>query len=218
MTFQDDRNLSELEAALKHMDWRATEHFTPAIDGHEPIGAAVPKARAADLVERYIRPSETVRSKADRFRQRYLDGHYAIGVHIRGTDGWQAPARGVDIPLESMCEAVAARIAELGSRSSRILVASDEAYYVAEIERRFPEHAVSYDCLRKCDGDEIFGRGPTGQVMPGYIQSREVAVQNGEDAVVEYTLLCGCDTMICNRSSLSSAALISVPERLEVPR
>jgi hypothetical protein len=63
--------------------------------------------------------------------------------------------------------------------------------------------------------DAARGTGSTGQVMPGYIATdRGVARRNGEDAVVEHSLLDRSDVLVHNQSSLSDRARVCVPESI----
>ena len=53
-------------------------------------------------------------------------------------------------------------------RHSAPSVATDEAAIVARFEERLGPWLVYCDTVRMTEGDEIFGAGPTGQVVPGY--------------------------------------------------
>ena len=87
----------------------------------------------------------------------------------------------------------------------------------ARFEERLGPWLVYCDTVRKTDGDEIFGTGPTGQVVPGYIaKGGMTAVRNGDDAVLEYALLTRSDLLVHNVSSLSYLAQFSVPESIHV--
>ena len=49
--------------------------------------------------------------------------------------------------------------------------------------------------------------------MPAYLtQDRDRAAQNGEEAVIEYLLLCRCNYLLHNRSNIPRTVLLSVPE------
>ena len=80
------------------------------------------------------------------------------------------------------------------------------------MEAAFPGRVIAYDSVRHESG-EAAGQGPTGWIMPAYISAdRDVAVRNGEDAVVEYLLLSRCDYLVHNGSSLARAVLLNAPE------
>ena len=53
-------------------------------------------------------------------------------------------------------------------------------------------------------------KGPMSRIMPAYISSdREKATQNGEEAIIEYLLLCKCNILIHNGASLARTVLLS---------
>ena len=214
----DRSNLEHLNTLVSNLDWAWTENFQPTIDGRRPAdNFQITQERGADLVNRYVRPRSHLRRRAQTLYEAQLAGHYVIGVHVRGTDGHSAPARGVEIPFDRYFSEIERRIERVGRDACRVFLATDEDAIVSRFEERFGVLLVYCDVIRKVTGDEIFGHGPTGQVMPGYIAKEGgSAVKNGDDAVLEYSLLTRSDVLIHNVSSLSFAARYSVPQSVQV--
>ncbi len=217
LTAKDQLNLARIDELISTSDWAWTEAFYPIVDHKKSFHIDIPPNDAGNLVRRYIRPRPHIQRKVSKLFQERLQGYYIIGVHVRGTDGHGAPARGVEIPFDRYFSEIEQRIAKVGKHACRVLLATDEQNVISLFEERFGKKLVYYQAQRKTDGDEVFGVGPTGQVMPGYLSKGEnTAVQNGDDAVVEYALLCKSDFFIHNLSSLSSAVRLSVPESISL--
>ena len=76
-----------------------------------------------------------------------------------------------------------------GRHACRVMLATDEEAIVDRFVAELGSSVVYCDTHRKVDGDEVFGKGPTGQVVPGYIaKDSSTAVRNGDEAVLEYEL------------------------------
>ena len=217
LTTCDRLNLVELNNLVRSYDWAWTESFNPTVDGKSHAGSGDAVNNYSSLVQRYIRPRECIQKKVCKLFDSRLRGFHVIGVHVRGTDGHNAPARGIEIPFDRYFGEIERRLAMVGREACRILLATDEQYVVSRFEERFGDFLVYYDAVRNIDGEQVFGAGPTGQVMPAYItKGGTTAVQNGEDAVVEYALLCKSDLLIHNLSSLSLTARLSVPAFIQI--
>jgi len=213
---EDRENLAQIECLISGRNWAWTEAFSPTVDGLGPTGS-IARERGADLVRRYIRPRQHLVERVEAIYEARLAGHHVIGVHVRGTDGHSAPARGVTIPFDRYFSEIERRIDAVGRDACRVFLATDEAAIVARFEERLGPWLVYCDTVRKTAGDEIFGVGPTGQVVPGYIaKGGTAAVHNGDDAVLEYALLTRSDLLVHNVSSLSYLAQYSVPESIHV--
>jgi len=217
LTTQDRSNLAQLDELVTPFDWAWTESFYPTVDGRSCGQFEISYSYYADLVRRYIRPRDHIQRKVSELFDARLRGYYVIGVHVRGTDGHSAPSGGVEIPFDRYFYEIEQKFATFGKSACRVFLATDEQNVVSRFEKRFGEELVHYDAVRNIDGEEVFGVGPTGQVMPGYIgKGGTTAVQNGDDAVVEYALLCRSDFLVHNVSSLSATACFSVPESVHV--
>ena len=141
------------------------------------------------MLRRYIRPRQHILERANRFYNAHLAGHHVIERRIKA----------------------------LGAEACRVFLATDEAALIAPFEERFGGSLVYCETVRKVDGDDIFGTGPTGQVVPGYIaKGGSTAAKNGDDAVLEFELLRRSDILVHNVSSLSRAASYGVPESIRV--
>ena len=91
-----------------------------------------------------------------------------------------------------------------------IFVASDEQDSVDRVQNAFA-NVVTYDSVRHLSG-EAAGWGPAGGLMPAYLTlDPDRAAQNGEDAVIDYMLLCRSNYLVHNYSSIPRAVLLTVP-------
>jgi len=219
ITPRDHKNLAQLDTLLAASDCTWSETFNPAIDGHDPVRINHRNEELANLVRKYIRPNARIRRIVRQIVTDELQGHYVIGVHVRGTDGHNAPSRGVKIPIDRYFRKIENKIKKRGKSACRIFLATDEQSIVSLFKEKFGTLLVCREIVRNTQGDTIFGKGPTGQVVPGYISvDPDIARQNGEDAVIDYALLCRSDCLVHNGSSLSTAAAITVPETIRVNR
>lgn len=178
-------------------------------------GRISPRLRreASAIIREYIRPREYIRVRAEAFQREHFAGRYVIGLHVRSTDalvdgGRYLRERRVDFPRYFRCVARLLR----SHPDAVVFVASDAHACVERIRERFGDRVVSCDVARH-EGGPPAGKGPTGRIMPAYLtRDRDQAARNGEDAVVEYLLLCKVDHLIHNGSLLHRAVLLTVPE------
>jgi hypothetical protein len=205
MTEIDWRNVADLDALIGQADWLFTESFKPLVDGHRQPGPGLRSSRS-DLFKRYVRPRDYIRLKAEAFFDSRLRGHHVVGVHVRGSD-WRTLDQ---IPFAEFFATVEARLATVGGGTScRIFLATDEAQVVEVFAQRFGDRLICYDAVRRAIDEERGGAGPTRGPVPGYVaKSREVARQNGEDAVVECLILGKSDLLIHNGSGLAFTATL----------
>lgn len=171
------------------------------------------RRQAKEVINAHIRPRSYVRDKVDEFFTTHLEGQYVIGVHARGTDATSRQEvrafRQGSLVLSRYTTEIARLLAI--HPDAKIFVASDEESSVKYLASVFPGRVVAYDSVRHRNGASA-GRGPTGWIMPGYIAAdRDVAAQNGEEAVSEYSLLSRCDVLVHNGSSLARTVLLNAP-------
>ena len=164
------------------------------------------------IIRDYVRPRDYIAEKADRFYNHHLAGRYVIGVHIRGTDALVDPDRILKENRVSFQKnfAIVERLLRV-QPDSLIFVASDAQSSVDRMRERFGKCVIAYDSIRHKSG-ELAGRGPNRGLMPAYLtRDRDLAARNGEEAVVEYLLLCRCDYLVHNGSGIPRAVLLTVP-------
>lgn len=138
-----------------------------------------------------------------------------IGVHIRGTDALGDPDRHVKVGRVNFRKYVSVlRRLRRKNPDALIFVASDAQDSVDRIRTTF-SGVIAYDSIRH-HGGELAGRGPAGGLMPAYLaQDPDRAAQNGEEAVIEYLLLCRCNYLVHNRSNIPRTVLLTVPDMQE---
>lgn len=167
----------------------------------------------SDLMERYVRPRQYVRDKADAFFREHMAGHEVIGVHIRGTDAVSPQEtrayRQNSLNLDRFVDTLSAMLRE--RPRARIFVATDAQSSLDHLREAFGDRVIAYDSVRHLEGDPA-GLGPTGLIMPAYIaDDRDAAAQNGEDAVVEFLLLGRCVHLVHNGAGLALTVLLRDP-------
>jgi hypothetical protein len=170
---------------------------------------------ASSIISKYIRPRDYIIEKADRFFNENLAGRYVIGVHIRGTDAVVDRTRHIQQTYVNYQKYIQVlRQLRRKHPGALIFVASDEQASVDLLRNTFTD-VVAYDSIRH-QGGEVAGRGPDGGILPAYLtMDPDRAAQNGEEAVVEYVLLCRCNYLVHNYSSIPRAVLLATPETPE---
>ena len=169
---------------------------------------------AAPIVKRYIRPRDYIAEKVERFYAEHLAGGPFIGVQIRGTDSVSKAESRVFRSGSLRPNAYIAVVERLlvDMPGAKIFVATDAESSLEFMTERFGNRIVAYESLRQGAG-ETAGRGPLSGLMPAYIAGKsDVAARNGEEAIIEYLLLCRSDTLVHNGSSLARTVLLARPE------
>jgi hypothetical protein len=172
------------------------------------------RREANDIIRRFIQPRDYLQQKANQFFQEYMDGHYIIGVHARGTDAISKeeirPHRQGSLVLSKYVAEIN-RLLE-GRPTARIFVATDAESSLEYLRKAFGSRVFAYNSIRHESG-KAAGTGPTGWIMPAYIaRDRDRAARNGEEAVIEYLLLSRCDYFVHNGSGLARTVLLNVPQ------
>ena len=171
------------------------------------------RREAKAVIDDFVRPRAYIQRQVDDFFARWMAGHPLIGVHARGTDATSASEhrafRHGSLVLPRFVAEIE-RLLELQPRA-RIFVASDEQSSLDYLVKVFGRRVIAYQSVRH-QGGEAAGQGPTGWLMPAYIaRDRDLAAQNGEDAVIEYLLLSRCHYLVHNGSSLARTVLLNAP-------
>jgi hypothetical protein len=168
------------------------------------------------IVRDYIRPRDYILEKADRFARECMTDRYVIGVHIRGTDAIGHPAKFVrqrHVSIREYCDVVRRQLRK--KPDALVLVASDAHDSVDRMRSVFGKRVIAYDSIRHEVG-ELAGTGPLGGSMPAFLtQDRDKAARSGEEAVIEYLLLCRCDYLVHNLSAIPRMVLLSVADMPE---
>jgi len=173
------------------------------------------RALASTIVRNHIRPRDYIVEKAEAFFRENLAGRYLIGVHIRGTDALVDTTRHVRQGRVDFRKYIPVlRRLRQENPDALIFVASDEQASVDRICEEF-DGVVAYDSIRH-QGGEIAGKGPAGGIMPAYLtQDPDRSAKNGEEAVIEYLLLCRCNYLVHNLASIPRMVLLTVPDMPE---
>lgn len=172
------------------------------------------RTEASNIIERYVRPRSYLREKADRYFEQHLAGSFLIGVHIRGTDAISRrvhhPHRKGSLNLKK-CVATIRELLE-AEPHAKVFVATDDQRSLDFVKNAFGNQVEAYDSIRHRKG-RLAGKGPLVWPMPAYISNdRDLAARNGEEAVIEFLLLCRCNHLIHNGSGLARTVLLTRPE------
>lgn len=168
------------------------------------------------IVRDFVRPRDYIIDKAERFARQHMADRFVIGVHIRGTDAIghrHKSARQRRVDIDEYCAAVRRCLSR--HPDALILVASDTHDYVRRMQEAFAGRVIAYDSIRHEDG-VLAGTGPLGGSMPAFLtHDRDRAARSGEEAVIEYLLLCRCNHLVHNLSAIPRAVMLSVPDMPE---
>lgn len=175
---------------------------------------------AYQLISKYIKLKPYVQNKIDTFYEQHMIGKKTIGIHFRGTD---QVSKQRDYPLVEQAIEKALAFAD---KDTQFLIATDEQALLDSIIRLLHGYKVIYyDCYRSKDRKPLHYQGsvrprisrqllhyneePTDSKKS--ISPRPPVAQNGEDVLVEASLLAKCDLLVHTRSSVSTAALYFNP-------
>lgn len=193
-----------------HSDLKGKALFIPYLT--EDPSDAVRRAASA-IIRDFIRPRPYIHGKVNQFFKEHLEGHYVIGVHVRGTDAVSEQEvrehRKGSLKLVNYVYEIEALLKR--EPDARIFVATDEQVSLEYLKATFGNRVIAYESIRDQNGMAA-GNGPTGWIMPGYIcNNRDRAAQNGEEAVIECLMLARCNYLVHNGSSLSRTVLLNDP-------
>lgn len=168
----------------------------------------------AELIHQYVRPHRSICDKVEAFYLHHMKGRNVFGIHARGTDvvsdvETHGRRRG-SLVLDNYLLEIRKLVARVPDAA--LFVATDDQNTVDRLFENFGERIITYDSIRHIGGDPA-GLGPTGHQMPAYIADNpEKAAQNGEEAVIEYLLLCRCQHLVHNGGGLARTVLLAKPE------
>ncbi len=171
------------------------------------------RCMASEIIQDHIRPRTYLQTKVSEFWEKNLASNYVIGVHVRGTDAVATNEirahRYGSLKLKNYVRAIQQLLEH--EPNAKILVATDAQKSLDYLKGKFADRVFAYGSLRHEEG-EATGCGPDGWNMPAYIAGdRDRAAQNGEEAVIEYLLLCRCQHLVHNSSSLARTVLLAAP-------
>lgn len=164
-------------------------------------GEQMARARAAELIGRYVHARPHIREKLEAFARAHFAGFHVIGIHYRGTDKWVEARR---VPYAEICAAVREALGALDSDRCRLFVASDEQAFVDFMECAFPGKVKSWQTQRAPAGNHLDSVAIDFSMEDNY--------RKGADAVMDCMLLARCERLIRTVSSLGLCAGYFNPE------
>jgi Nodulation protein Z (NodZ) len=194
-----------------HPDLEGKSLFIPYLteDPNDPVRRA-----ASGIIRDFVRPRPYIREQVEQFFKAHLEGHYVIGVHIRGTDAISKkemrPHRKGSLNMVNYVREIEGLLDR--EPEAKIFVATDAEVSLNYLKASFGNRIVACESIRHQNG-EAAGMGPTGWLMPAYIAGdREQAARNGAEAVIEWLMLTRSNYLVHNGSSLSRTVLLSDPD------
>lgn len=164
---------------------------------------------ASKLMTRFVRPRSYLMDRAEAFAREHFTRNTVIGVHVRGTDALHTDMRRTSLDLNRFETAIGDALVRFPQ--ARIFVCTDDERSLRCLRETFGDRLLAMPTLRHTAGD-VVSSGPTGAIMPAYIaRDPHLAVQNGEDALVEWLLLLRCRMLIHNGSSLARTVVLRDP-------
>jgi hypothetical protein len=154
------------------------------------------RARGFALIDRYIRPKQYIRAKAEAYVRANFDGAFVIGIQYRGTDKVEDAPR---VPYETVHAAIVDVLNRAGATRFKLFVATDEQAFVDCMHVRFPGKVHCLEMVRSIDGRPI-----------DRIQGDNL--KKGEDAIMDCLLLSRCDCLVRTASNLSLCATFFNPD------
>lgn len=146
---------------------------------------------ANQLFNKYVKIKPVVQKKIDKFYNRYMARKKTIGIHIRGTD--KKIEEKIVEPKEMIKEAI-----KHADKNTQFLISTDEQKILDEMIKLLKgRKVIYYKCNRSLDGEPL--HIPTKKNL--------FIAQNGEDVLVEMTLLSKCDVFLHTLSNVSSIPL-----------
>jgi hypothetical protein len=170
---------------------------------------------AAKIIRQFVRPRKYIREKVDAWCDQELAGQPFIGVHVRGTDAISSSERRDyrqgSLQYPRIIAAIEAALAR--HQNARVVVATDDAASLDTLQREFGDRIAAYASIRHDKGPAA-GRGPSGAIMPAYVSdSPDTAAINGEEAIIEYLLLCRSMLLIHNGAGLARSVMLTEPSK-----
>lgn len=152
----------------------------------------ISRDRAAEIINRYIKPKSHIQSKIDNFVNKEFANHYVIGIHYRGSDkSSEAPRVSFETVRQEVLKAAS------NHPNYKIFVATDEQGFINYMKHTFGSKVVCTDARRSPNHE------PIHHVKGEVVDNR---YQLGEDAVIDCYLLSKTNILIRTQSNLSSSA------------
>ena len=150
----------------------------------EGVELAMSRARAAELLQRYVRVRPSLLRQRDAEWAAMGAAGHMIGVHYRGTDKWEgAPV----VPYDTLARVI--EQAMPAAAATRIFLATDEQSCVEFLRAAFRDRLVYRDISRAVDGRPLHKAAGSGR-------------RKGEDAMLDCLLLARCTCLIRTDSDL----------------
>jgi len=154
------------------------------------------RALGRQYVQKYIRVKKHIWSIIDDFYEKYFEGYFMLGVHIRGTDfGYADP-----ISTKKYFAAIRSIMQKHTNKNIRIFLATDQKQFVESFQKEFGDLLLTYDAIRSSDERAPFH---LTNVSP---------YKKGEDVLVDALLLSKCDFLFKCASAVGEYALWFNPE------
>lgn len=156
------------------------------------------------IIDRHIRVKPAVQMKADKFFNDHMAGRRVVGLHYRGTDKHQELVTSVP-SFEKATERTIADYLNVVDRLaplSMVYLATDSQAAVEAAKIRLGDRLLHHpDWIRSSDDRPVhFGMDWANPA------------KQGEEAVIDWTLLSRCSFLVHGVSNFSAAVLLAAPD------
>ncbi len=155
------------------------------------------RAYGRQMVADYVRVKPELQAKARAFFAERLQGSYAVGVHIRGTDHAYADP----IPPETYMAAIRSHVRQIGTDDYKVFLATDQQQFVEQFQSDFGSRLVVSDCLRS-----------TTSIAPFNLNVARSPYVLGEEVLLDVLTLAQCQYLFKGASAVGEYAMWFAPQ------
>ncbi len=188
---------------LRHLHFDDPESVFPYPYGYyfdkteyDPAWYRTQRAKANQLVTKYIKLKKHLRDEIEIFHDRHMKGAYVVGVHLRGTDKLTNVANPKAMKIIGPEDYFKRLDPMLKSHSgAKVFVATDQEQFLDEFKMRYGAKVVHCNSVRSKTNRNVFQKGS----LNGY--------RLGKDVLLEAQLLSRCQYFMKCTSTVGEAVL-----------
>jgi len=152
-------------------------------------------SRKHELVKKHIKIKPHILEKVDQFAVKEFNGHYVVGMHLRGTDKVrkEGAVRLPDDYIKKQIDAILKKRPKY-----KIFLATEDSDSLSRMQALFKDRLVFWDSTRLSGNPVHASKGCYGYKI-------------GEDVLIDCLLLSRCDYLLASISNVSQCALVFNP-------
>ena len=158
-------------------------------------GRVISRARAHELLMKYIKVKPEVQKVVDEFAKSYFQEYFIVGIHYRGTDKFIESA-----PYVAYAEVLSQleTVLQYCHKPTKIFVATDEQRFLDFMKTKYRSQIIHQNIYRSSNNSPLH-----------FIHHDKY--KNGLDAVTDCLLLSKCPVLLKTASNLSACSLLFNP-------